>query len=147
MNVPREQVSIALFNLISPAYPWKTAQRAGMMWQDVGSVGQPAMFVFQIGESGTQAQAIGLTKWRLHFWCMIYLRADAAQISQQTTIETQMNDILDKIEKALQPIRGEKQTLGGIVNNAWIEGQIIIDTGILDQQCALIIPVMVETGV
>jgi hypothetical protein len=41
---------------------------------------------------------------------------------------------------------GERQTLGGIVNNAWINGEVMIDTGILDQQCALLIPVDVETG-
>lgn len=145
MNVPREQISVALFNLLKGAYPFAVAQRAGVMWDNVPS--QPAMFLFQVGESGTQASAIGLTKWRLHFWCLIYLRAQPQAVGQDDTIETTMNQILDAIESTLQPIRGEKQTLGGIVNNAWIEGQIGVDTGILDQQCALIIPLMVETGV
>ena len=42
---------------------------------------------------------------------------------------------------------GERQTLGGIVNNAWIEGEVIMDTGILDQQLALMVPVSVECGI
>ena len=38
-------------------------------------------------------------------------------------------------------------TLGGLAYNAWIEGEVIMDTGILDQQLALMVPVSVECGI
>ena len=155
MNVPREQIAVAVFNLIKgitfgsnmPGGGFATSGRAGRMWSDLADAAQPAMFLFQVGETATQQRtAIGLYKWEMDFWCLIYLRADPAQVDAGTTVETAMNAILDALEKALQPITGEKQTLGWIVNNVWIEGQIIVDTGITDQQCALIIPLKVQTG-
>lgn len=155
MNNPREIIAVALFNLLkditftgSPATGggFATTARAGRMWTDVPDAAQPAMFLFQVGQAATQKPAIALYKWEMRFWCLIYLRADPAQVDAGTTVETLMNAILDAFENALQPVKGEKQTLGGLVNNVWIEGEIILDNGILDQQCAIIIPLMVQTG-
>jgi hypothetical protein len=153
MNNPREAISVALFNLLkgitfgSPPTPFQLAARAGRMWDAIPSGSQPAMFLFQVGETATQRTNIALYKWEMEFWCLIYLQADAAaRDTTDVTEETQMNAIMDALEKALQPIPGEKQTLGGLVNNVWIEGQVIFDTGIIDQQCAIIIPLKVQTG-
>lgn len=154
MNNPRENIAVALFNLIkgitwagSPATGsgFAQASRVGKMWSDIPDAAQPAMFLFQVGEGAAQP-AIGLYKWSLRFWCLIYLKADPSQADSGVTVETQINALLDAFESALQPIKGEKQTLGGLVNNTWIEGEVVIDTGILDQQCAIIIPLIVQTG-
>ena len=152
MQQSRETIAVALFDLLKvisfgdPPQTFQTTARKGRVWSDLPDAAQPAMFLFQVGETGSQP-AIALYKWRLHFWCLIYLRADAADDGAGTTIETTVNAILDAIENTLQPIIGEKQTLGlRGVNNVWIEGEIIVDTGIIDQQCAIIIPLIVETG-
>lgn len=158
MQQTRETIALALFNQLkvisfdasasggSPAQTFQTTARKGRIWTEVPDAAQPAMFLFQIGEVGSQKN-YGLYKWHLHFWCLIYLKADASDADAGTTVETTINNVLDAIEKALQPVIGTINTLGlrGITN-AWIDGQVSIDTGVLDQQCAIVIPITVEAG-
>lgn len=156
MNKPREDVAVALFNRLKGVQflgpdgqtlvGFQSTSRKGQMWDNVPPANQPSLMLFQVAEEGTQKQAIGLYKWTIKFWCLIYLRADATDADSGATVETQINSILDAIEKAMQPIIGEKQTLGGLVNNAWIEGDVVVDTGIIDQQCAIVIPILAQTG-
>lgn len=147
MNVPREQVSAALFNLLKTAYPWVKSARAAQMWDAVGSTNQPYMAVFAVGNEAKE-QARALTRWRMKFVCLVYLRADQSQVDAGTTVETTINQIIDAVDAALVgPIKGERQTLGGLVEHAWIEGEIFIDTGIVDQQCAILIPILASTGI
>ena len=65
----------------------------------------------------------------------MYIRGDASLDPSAILPATQLNAVWKSIENILSssPI-GERQTLGGIVNNAWIEGEVMMDTGILDQQ-------------
>jgi hypothetical protein len=76
---------------------------------------------------------------------MIYIRADAGPDAVPDTVINQMLDAIGLVLQSIPP--GEKQTLGGLVENAWVEGEILIDSGILDQQCVIQIPVKVVTGI
>ncbi len=150
MNVPRETVAAALLTLLqgtqiggNPAF--LTTGRRARVWSDVTPGDQPALFVIHPGERALQDQALGLTKWMLHFDILIYLRADA---SPTAVPDTAINAILDAIDAQMQSKPpAERQTLGGVVYHAWIEGDIFIDSGILDQQVAIMIPVHVLTGI
>lgn len=150
MKVPRETVAAALFSLLqttqiggNPAF--LTTGRRGRIWSNVTPDDQPAMFLIHSGESAVQSQAPGLTKWLLHFEMLVYLRVDP---SPTATPDTTINAILDAIDAQLQSMPpGERQTLGGVIYNAWIEGQILIDTGILDQQVAILVPIKCLTGI
>jgi hypothetical protein len=140
-----EKIAIALFNLLLTAnFSFASSDRRGMVWSNVASAQQPYMALIERGGSGVQNQAIGLEKWTLHFLVLVYIRADA---DPQTIPATQINAALKAIAEVMNgsPL-GERQTLGGIVINAWINGEVVIDTGILDQQCALLIPISVECG-
>jgi hypothetical protein len=151
VRVPRETVSVALFNLLKatqigglPAF--QSTSRKAKVWSNTNQADQPAMFLIHSGEEAVQSQAYGLTKWMLHFEILIYARVDSNPngIPPDTTI----NAILDAIDAQMQSTPpGERQTLGNVVYHSWIEGQILIDTGILDQQIAILVPVRVLTGI
>ena len=143
-----EAISVALFTLLGTAnFDFKTMDRQGQIWSSVNVADQPYFALIERGFEALQDEAIGLTKWRLRYDVLVYIRADANQDPSAPVPATILNAALKAIVEAMnsQPI-GEKQTLGGIVNNAWISGSGVIDTGILDQQCAILIPVTVECG-
>lgn len=144
-----ERIAVALFNLLSsidPAtFPFVTFDRHGQLPTNVVPANQPYLGLVQLGMSQVENQAQGLEKWLLHFRVLVYIRADA---DPETIPATQLNNALQAVVGIMRssPI-GVQQTLGGIVDNAWIEGEILMDTGILDQQCALLIPVVVDCGI
>jgi hypothetical protein len=150
MNVSREAVAAALFTQlagtkIGGVSPFNTTGRRARIWSDLSPGDQPAMFLIHTGEQAVQNQAPGLTKWMLHFEVLIYARVDP---SPSSTPDTFINAILDALDAQMQTTPpGERQTLGGVIYNAWIEGQIFIDTGILDQQIAILVPIRVMTGI
>lgn len=148
MNVTREAISTALFNLLVntkiaglPAF--KSTSRKAKIWSNTNVGDQPAMFLIHSGEEAVQNKAYGITKWHLHFDILIYARVDA---SPAATPDTTINTLLDAIDTQIRGTQGERQTLGGVVHHAWIEGQILIDTGILDQQIAILVPVKILMG-
>lgn len=151
MRTSREAVSAALFTLLqgtkingSPAF--NSTSRRPQIWSNTPIANQPAMFLAHTGEQAVQSQSYGLTKYLLHFEILIYARADA---SPNAVPDTLINSILDAIDAQMQSTPpGDRQTLGNVVYHAWIEGEILIDGAILDQQQVVImIPVRVLTGI
>lgn len=142
-----EAISLALFALLKTStFSFNAYDRQGTIWTNVNLADQPYLGLIEHGIRGVQDSAIGLTKWTMHFWVLVYIRADADE-GATTVPATQLNAALLAIANVIAGTApGEKQTLGGLVNNCWINGEIFIDTGILDQQCALVIPVDVELG-
>jgi hypothetical protein len=144
-----EVVSLALFILLGQAqFTFQSMDRKGKIWSNVNITDQPYFALIERGGEVVQNQAIGLTKHTLHFLVLVYIRADADQSPSAPVPATQLNAAWKAIEGIMNSVPlGERQTLGGIVNNAWINGPVMIDTGILDEQCALMIPIDVEVGV
>ncbi len=141
-----ELVALALFIQLGRAdFTFESMDRKGLVWTNVVPAAQPYLALIERGGSGVQNRAIGLEKWTLHFLVLVYIRADAnPNAIPATTINAAFKAIANVMNSS--PI-GERQTLGGIVNNAWIDGEVLIDTGILDQQCALVIPISCECGI
>ena len=154
MNVQREQVALALLKLLQginanttygPAkFAGGSITRKGVIWSKTPPTNQPALYLIQVAEHATQATAIGETKWIIDYVLQIYATADA---SSGAVPDTLINAILDAVDVTLQPRpNAERQTLGGLVTNCWIEGEIIIGTGQLDTQLVMLVPVRVVTG-
>jgi tetratricopeptide (TPR) repeat protein len=62
--------------------------------------------------------------------------------------QTQLHAIWAAIDAALRAKPpGARQTLGGLVENCWIEGSVLVQAGILSQQCSLEIPLLAVTGI
>jgi hypothetical protein len=150
MNNPREAISEALFTQLQKAngtgagqFNFQSFERGLKSWGSVPAANQPAAFLVKWKESLTQVN-LGLTVYVLDYLLVIYLQVDP---STGTVGETTCNAILDALDLALQSKPPyEKQSLGGLVINAWIEGEVMIDTGILDQQAAIFVPIKVRTG-
>jgi hypothetical protein len=143
-----EVISLALFIQLGQAnFPFKSMDRKGKIWSNVQPGDQPYLGVIELGGRVVQDSAIGLTKHTMRFAILVYIRADASRDQSAILPVTNLNAAWQAIEAALNssPV-GERQTLGGIVNNAWVNGEVILDTGILDEQLALMIPVSVEFG-
>lgn len=147
-----EAIAAALFALLETAngdgpnqFVFNSADRKGALPQNVTPESQPYLGLVELGMSQVENQAQGLEKWLMHFRVLVYIRADALPGS---TPATALNAALLAIVQAMRSgPTFERQQLGGLVDNAWIEGDILIDTGILDQQCAMMIPIVVAVGV
>lgn len=61
-----------------------------------------------------------------------------------------LNPIMDALDSALGPLPGDpmnNQTLGGLIEHAWIEGEVVIFEGTIQGQSVAIVPVqMYVTG-
>jgi hypothetical protein len=129
---------------VKNVYPFKTVSRRARIWTNVTPAEQPAIFLVKVRETLDQT-TWGAPRYRLAYLALCYLRADAAP---NLIPEVEINKVLDAVDGVLLATPpGEKQTLGGIVENCWIEGDIMIDTGILDQQIVIVIPVSIVTGI
>jgi len=140
----REQISNAIFALVSgitwdsPARTWAFASQRMHIWTDVPA--QPALCMSEHDEHPAQRTRL-LTRNEREFQIVVY-QCTAADGVTPGKIEN--NLILDAIEDALRPSPGhEVQTLGGLVHHCWIEGDIFRDSGDLDGQGVITVPVRV----
>jgi hypothetical protein len=166
LRVTRESVSVALFNLLAQnqqlATLCKTITRVPLMWTAVPETAKPYLLLFKGGpatESYEQPQdkRIALTKYVINYNLWLYLTADP---SQQTVAETLINNIADGIDSALQasvqPPPGkpmpqgafaERQTLGGLVNNCWLNQSSEWGREFEDSNITVFFRITVELGI
>ena len=155
MNVPREQIAQALLTLLQdinanisygPAqFPAGSITRRGAIWSKTAAANQPCLYGVQVAEHTSQESAFGENRWVLYFTLEVYAQADAASAAVPDTL---INAILDGIELTIQSKpKGMPQTLGGIVTNCWIEGEIVLGTGQIETQLMMLVPVRIVTGI
>lgn len=157
MKSSREAVAAALFALLedvtwtdpytdAPGQEFEYTTRRPTLPENVDAARQPYLGLEMLDEDDTQATAMGLTEYRIEFRCYVYARADA---DPDVAGESLLNVIMDAIDAALQNQNqpGERQTLGGLVTNCWIEGRVTRSNGLLDQQMYLIVPIVTASGI
>ncbi|NHR05729.1 hypothetical protein HA052_11010 [Chromobacterium haemolyticum] len=135
----REHIYAALFERLKAIPGLRTTSRRLKQWGDVDSSQQPALFLAQGRETATPGDpARGVpTKWLLHPEVYLYVRTTGNQAPG-----TVMNPLLDAIEAVTKPDNPMQrvQTLGGLVERCWIEGDIETDEGTLGDQAVAIVP-------
>jgi hypothetical protein len=143
----REEISVALFDRLSECTSFKTKGRRLPGADEVPGSAQPAFFLGSPTESYGWSTRGGDPLRRLTFTAWVYCFADGAH---NAIPSTQINNVLDAFEAALQPdplrdIRGEGErcTLGGLVFDCRIEGNIDTDEGLLGPQGFARIPIIV----
>lgn len=161
----REAAYTALFNLlkgiplpnsVSPTGRFVTTGRALQDWDDVPHGNQPAMYLHQLPQRASQPN-ISLVQWQWHAACWVYYRTDNINNPNSGVYpDTVVNQILDAIELALQPAPPEeRQTLGLAVPNApgttgvihtWIDGDVVWDSGLTNNQAVIVIPITILVG-
>ncbi len=109
---------------------------------------QPALFVCSAKDKLFRSSPAALTsKLGREVFLFVYAYDDApdevagADDEDPQLLEGTLNQLLDAIEAALEPPPGEKQTLGGLVEHCWIEGEADIDPGFFTRQGFCILPV------
>ena len=137
----RETIITSLFTLLANAALFKTAGRRLQLWSSVASADKPALFLNErseeyVRDSEAVPEAVILQ-------IDIYIYVDVGK-DQNSIPATTANKLLDAVDTALapNPFTG-LQTLNGLVSHCWIEGKIIKDTGDLDGDGVIIIPVKI----
>jgi len=130
----REPIYAALFALVSNAADFVTATRRVKIYADVDQATQPAILQVELGEKwaepGTPPQLVTL-RAKLFLYC--------ESNDPTTAVSTEINNLLDAVVAALAPPDiEERQTLGGLVYNVAIAGEITIAEGLTGQSEAVI---------
>jgi hypothetical protein len=147
----REQAYEALWTLVQTVHPpggynqWRTKSRRLALWDNVPPASQPALFLHKGIETVNQPQAYGAIQysWQSQIW--IYFRSDT--LPQGILPDSEINNFLDAFDLVLQGLPpGERQTLGGVIYQCFIDGVIAFDDGLVDNQAVIIIPITMLTG-
>ncbi len=134
INPSREQVAVALFNLLSGISAFQYTSRRPQLWNEATAMpalymGNPSeQYIYQNGTGSPSAVS-------LDFDIFIYINVG---LDPNTIPDTQMNNCLDALENALTPAPSpsgnDVQRLGGLVNHAWIEGAVHRAPGYINGQ-------------
>ena len=134
IGVTREQIAVALFSLLQSMGPTviKTYSRRPALWQQTTAM--PALYMGNpmenyVYQHGNAAPA----HVNLSFDIFIYIN-----VAKDPNVipDTVLNNLLDAVETTLGgfAVNGQPQTLGGLVINTWIEGDIHRAPGYINGQ-------------
>jgi hypothetical protein len=133
----RENIYVALFALVTTLPSTiKESGRRLKHWNDVNEF--PAVFQAQKTEVASKSGRGVPTKWLFTCDLYVYVKATGTDLPS-----TALNAVLDQITTALaapEPI-DNRQTLGGLVEDCWIDGPIQTDEGVLGDIAVAIIPI------
>jgi hypothetical protein len=139
--VTREQISVALFELIAGAASFTATSRRFVHWDQVNETQMPFLTMLKTGEvRGRQTE--GLPTLTINAHVFVYL---SAGMDPEDVPDTAMNALLDAIDAAARPagadiVNGNRQTLGGLVSHCYPFGPVFVDTGDIDGKAVAAIP-------
>jgi len=147
----RAAIWSALFGLLSPSLltssggPFVTVSRRARNYAQVGPNEQPALYLLQRRETADQTRRGVPTIWHLHASIYIYARNELDGAGAGSGGSDVLNPLLDAVENALYPFPspGQVVTLGGLVSRVFIDGEVEVDEGNVDNQAVAIIPVTI----
>lgn len=142
--VTREQVSQALFNLIDGVISFQTSSRRMKQWDDIANVLKPALYLTEQKEHHVRAESQAPVVRTITYEAYIFI----ATTDPNAVPMTQLNNILDLIDPAVGGVlkpdaMTNRQTLGGLVWDCFIDGEIDKVPGDFDGQGVAIIPIRV----
>ena len=129
----REQVMVALYALLSAAYPWGSTSRRLKLWDEVPLASRPALFLFEgCPQTYRWGQSVAFPIITMQADVVIYTDCKDPNIIGAT----QINDICDALDAALAPPTTgrypDRQTLGGLVDHCRLDGEVRRVPGDLD---------------
>ena len=118
---------------------FRTTGRRLKLWGDVAA--QPALFLRNASEEISPRNARMPPRVTMHCEAWIYSNAGTAP---DVVPAVTLNHILDAVMQVLEPGPGQEVlTLGGLVHNCWVEGQVELHTGDLDGQAIAVVPIRI----
>lgn len=148
-HTSRQQVFTALFNVVKSIPPptgttWQTFTQHLKSFDDFPPEQQPAFTLYRMHQIADQ-KTFGVTRWQWKAALIIFYRIDAYQCPQgQAFPEVLVDNFIDAVEQRFQtdPLNN-RFTLGGLVYHCWIDGAIAFDSGIVDNQAIIVIPLTI----
>jgi hypothetical protein len=121
-----------------------TVTRVWQPWEQVNQLAQPAIVIVEAGEKETDRRG-QQSSLSLKLMLTCYIIVDPKDTDYPPN--TRLNSFLSAIRTAHLPsgsdIVKNAQTLGGLVSNVFIDGNVVKDAGIIDSQGSILIPVTV----
>jgi hypothetical protein len=150
MRNPREEVFAALFALAklanTPATPFAVMSRRFVPWSQKQNLEGVELYQLQLPQHGDQKRVGGATTWNLKAIWFVYAPVNTDDLITPTS--PVLNNYMDALEAALLTNPGGNlQTLGGLVTNACIDGEVMFDEGLLAPPALLAIPITINTGI
>jgi len=146
-----EQVYAALFALLQGAtfaagVTLKTSMRAFMVPDQVAPEDMPALVLVEGPLHAEQKEIFGPAKWTFTAMAALYVRAEGTVAPRQKPLSvTTANLLIWGIQKAFETKPPyQKQTLGGLVAHAWIEGAVVPD--VTSEQVLITVPIYMLAG-
>jgi hypothetical protein len=149
--VNREPIYAALYALLQTAAPQgftiNTFSRRFQSWDSTNLPQLPALFMQEYEETADQdsgdPSAMGLYRWISTVNVWIYFSAQ----NPNALPDQVFNALVDSMETVMQPSpQTGRQTLGGLVTHAWIDGRIMYSDGALDKKAVILLQVKILWG-
>lgn len=146
----RETAYAALWTLLltvpAPAGSvWGERKRGVKQWDQVPPGSQPAMFLQQGPQRASRRREQGLTTWEWYAEAMVYFRYDTIGTDADWLFT---NTLIDSLDTVIQGSRGERQTLGGVIYDCYIDGECGLYDAIDDpNQGVVLIPIVMLSGI
>jgi hypothetical protein len=139
----REPIYSALFNLLRASAQFQTTSRRFQHWTNVSAPDQPALYMMPRTEGAETVPGLN-TIWTLQVDVMIYVNTGG---NDEISPNEVLNPLLDAVVASIAPSTiTNKQTLGGLCEHCWIEGQIQTDEGVLSDQGFALIPIFIKVS-
>jgi hypothetical protein len=143
--VSREAIFAALFARLAPLQGSPdgdgtvvTLSRTLKAWTDVAPADQPALFQSEGRQTAVTGNGL-LTKWAFHAELAVYVHASTAGTLD---VVERLNGVVDAVLAAIDREPGTgRQTLGGLVHDCRVQGDVETDEGRLGQQAVALIPI------
>lgn len=135
--INRETIWAGVFAFLQNLAPFAETGRKVKHWDDCENF--PALFMEQGPETVTKVGRGLPQSYTMSAEIYIYVRNES-----NSTPAPQVNALLDAVDAALKPTTPDgRVTLGGLVHDAWIEGQIARDEGVLGAIGVAVVPLKV----
>jgi hypothetical protein len=146
-----EEVYAALATLLAGAtfaagVTLKSVRRAFMVPDSVPPADQPALILVQGSLPVEQKDLFSVAKWTFTAVAVIYVRAEGTAPPDQDPLSvTQANYLIWGIKNVFETKPPyQKQTLGGLVYHAWIEGEVF--PNVTSEQILITVPIYMLAG-
>ena len=144
MTVTRESVLTALFTLLQTASGFNSYSRRFKMWNQVKGPDMPALLLCEKPEQAARGKELRPAIRTLNAEIWIYINTGK---DQNTIPATTLNNLIDVIDPVtggvLAPGPMAKQTLGGLITDCYIDGEITKVPGDLDGEGMALIPIKI----
>lgn len=134
----------ALFTQAQTVAGLNTVSRKFAQVKEVDAALRPALYQRE-GHQIVKEKRFGLPVYHLRAWWFIYATCSP---DSGTIPSVQLNGLVDSAALALAPDLTGRQTLGGLVTHAYVDGQIFFYDGLLpmDTDLITVLPITIVTA-